>query len=800
MGIRPWGRLGSVLAMLLCGHAAVAQVASPQPASPPDRSEASEEAPEPAPAPLAPSEPRSLPTSPAPAQSAASPITAGPTAGSAAAGPATGEIALFALEDKVEQLVFSSAKVEQTVREAPSIGSTVGREQLQLFGWTSINEVLTRQPGFAQSQDYEKRTVTARGFYEGWNNNHILLLFDGLPYNESFYGMAFTMETTPLFLLKSMEVLRGPGSALYGSNAINGVISLNSLSASDLPAPAIGLVRIGTQNTQTYDVVTGKEFRNFAFLVAYNHHTTDGFSYLDPDGSARRDSTGALQQFPTKDARNSHFGFIKLEGKRALEGLSLQTHILYSGNQTGHGWLWYASDDDSESIHEERELVSLRYAPRSWRTQFSPEFVVRYQHRSIDYHTKLYPNNTVIPSASGSTTYADGLVENIQTSFHDVFLRAQLGWRPRPGMSLIGGVEDTVFMYRGDALHQSNVDLNLGGSGQPFSPAGLRDLGPYLEWLGSNPVNNTGIYLQYLSGRILRDFMSVTAGLRLDLQTFQYSDLTQQDRPTVHGTNYAVSPRLAVLLFPHRSLTIKLLGNRAFRAPALAELFAANTYLLGSNPKALQPEIISTGELGLDTTIVPYLNLRANGFYQYLENAIGYAPSTNTLLNLYTRGVIGIEVEALARASVGRVGEFQGFANYSYAHTVQETVPSDSGLTSHPGRLTWAPGQLFNLAIGYTGHGFAVSTQLHYQGSVERRDSDRVNPTNLPLRPDSVPSWVTVDARVSFSPTAWLQLGVQANNLLNQQGYLIKPGDFPFDYRIDGARVLGTVQVQAGPF
>lgn len=731
-----------------------------------------------------------LPAPALPAQTtAAAPAQPEPQAPAQAA--IAGELELFALDKAVENLVLSSTKTAQPVNEAPSIASVLSRDQIQLYGYTTLNEVLYRQPGFAPSQDYERRTITARGFYEGWNNNHLLLLFDGLPINESELGVAFTMETMPLFLLKSMEILRGPGSALYGSNAINGVISLNSMSASDLQAPAIGMVRIGNQNTQVYDLIAGKEFKHFSFLAAYNYNTTDGYPYLDYDGSGRRDSAGALQQFTTRDARRGHYGLLKIEGNGALEGLSLQAHFLYYDGQTGHGWLWYVGDDDSEYIRQDRELVTLRYAPRVGRGKLSPDLVVRYERRGSNDHTRLYPSGTVFPQ---------GLTEDIDTTYHDLFLRAQLKWQIRPGMSLIGGFEDTVFFYLGDRLHQSNVDINQGGTGQPFSPPGIYPLRPYLETLGSNPLNNAGIFLQYLSGRILRNYVSVTAGLRLDIQSFQYTDFNTAGSPQSSRINYAVSPRLAVLLFPHRYLTIKLIGNRAFRAPSLAELFGANTYLLGANPKTLNPETISVAEVGFDLNAIPSLILRANAFYQYLDQVISYAPTSNVFLNLYSRGVVGTEIEALAHVSYSRVGDFHGFGNYSFVQTVQESVPDGSGLSAHPGRLTWAPAHVFNIGLGYSGHGFTFSAQVHYQGEAQRRDSDMQVPENRSLRPDTVGAWATVDARVSYSPLAWLQLGLQASNLFNQQGYLIKPSDFPFDYRIDGVRVLGTLQVAAGPF
>jgi iron complex outermembrane receptor protein len=745
---------------------------------------------EPPPAALIPSTPSSLPP---PAG------TATPAAGVAPIEPsAGGELALFALELKLHQVVSVASKIELSIEEAPSIVSLVTRDSMLDYGWTSLNEVLYRQPGFAPSQDYDRRTVTARGFYEGWNNNHLLMLFDGVPYNDNQYGTAYTFEATPLFLLKSLEVVRGPGSALYGSSAINGVLSLKSLAARDLEVPAVGLVRFGSFNTQIYDIIVGKEFRYFSFVAAYNRHTTEGAPYLSYDGSGRVDAAGTLQQFTVKTRRNSHYGFLKVDGEGPLRGLSLQFHYSRFQNETGHGWLWYISDDSAEIVTEDRQILSLHYTRPALGGKLLQDYVIRYQRHGIDYPLKFYPNGTQIGSGASAVGYPDGLFEHVVTATHDIFLRAQLGWNIRPGMSLIGGIENTLFLYLGDSLHQSNVDLTT--TFQPWNPPGVRDLGPWMEWIRNHPVNNTGAYVQYISGRVLNRKLAVTLGLRFDVETFTYDDIADPARATGQKVYYAVSPRVALLIFPHRMVTIKLLFDRAFRAPAPAELFGANTYTLGSNLQNLAPELVTTGQVGLDLNPLPQVTVRINGFYEYLENLIGYSPTSNLLANLYTRGIAGLEAETLGHAKARKVGEFDGFINYSYAYLAQETIAQGNNLTGQPGVLTWAPAHLLNLGARFSGHGLGLSAQVHYQGPSTRRDSDLATPAYAVLRPATVDGFWTVDARVSYSPTRWLQLGVQANNLLNQTGYLIKPNDFPFDFRVEGIRVLGTIQVQPGPF
>ena len=106
--------------------------------------------------------------------------------------------------------------------EAPNIVSVISDKEIRDYGRVSINDILFQLPGFAPSQVNDRRTVSSRGMYEGWNNNHLLMLVDGVQHNDLFYGTALTWEITPLNMIKSLEVIRGPGSALYGTNAYVG--------------------------------------------------------------------------------------------------------------------------------------------------------------------------------------------------------------------------------------------------------------------------------------------------------------------------------------------------------------------------------------------------------------------------------------------------------------------------------------------------------------------------------------------------------------------------------------------------
>src|SRR6185295_4322245 len=97
---------------------------------------------------------------------------------------------------------------------------------------------------------------------------------------------AYTWEITPLFMAQTIEVTRGAGSALYGTTAMNGIIAINTVGASN-ERPTEAVARFGNAGTRIYDVMAGHQWKPLSVVVAYNHFETDGNNYLSYDASGR---------------------------------------------------------------------------------------------------------------------------------------------------------------------------------------------------------------------------------------------------------------------------------------------------------------------------------------------------------------------------------------------------------------------------------------------------------------------------------------------------------------------------------
>jgi iron complex outermembrane receptor protein len=698
----------------------------------------------------------------------------------------------LSLEELMRIDTGTAAKLSEPASEAPALITVVSRDQIQSYGWISLDDVLYHQAGFAPSQDYDRRTVSARGLFEGWNNNHLLLLVDGVPMNDPVYGSAYTSELTPLFLARTVEIIRGPGSALYGSSATNGVIALNTRNADPLSPAIEGQLRLGNANTQIYDLFASHQFKHVELVVGFNRYNTDGNSYTDADGSGRTDPSGSLARFHVGDARSSDYVF----GKMTVAGLTLQFHHQDWTYQTGHGWIWFIPDRP-EHLAEQRQIVSLNYRPRALaRGRLTQQYVLQYQRHAIDWNVNFFPSGTTQPVDGARIVYPNGVVETLDTETHDIFARAELAYRFWRDMTALLGVENSLFVYTGDKSHASNADLNTGGSSRPW-PDGLNHpLQPWLAYIQNRPVDSVGAYFQYTSGRIARRHLALTAGVRDDLQSFQYVDVAQPDRPVLRRTFNQVSPRLGVVVFPWHDLVLKGLFDRAFRAPAPSELFGANTDTLNSSPSTLKPEQITTVSVSGELPLLHKLHLRADWFYEKFENEIAYSVSrVNLSANLYTRSVTGVETELWFDTPIGWPCALRGYANYTFVHLVDEEIQDP--LIAASSQLTWAPAHTFNLGLDWVGHGFDLSAQGHFQGPVARRPSDFSDAGGLVdrNRPASLSPWFTVDARVTYRFTDWVRLGVQGTNLFNSGGQLIKNNNFPFDYQIQGLRVLGILEI-----
>jgi len=132
------------------------------------------------------------------------------------------------LEIPIATVYGASKELERTL-DAPSAVTVIGRAELVAQGYRTLADVLRHMRGFLVTDDRNYEHVGVRGFaLPGDFNGRILLLVDGHRVNEPVFGSAPIGLEFPLDLglVERIEIVRGPGSALYGSNAFFAVIDV----------------------------------------------------------------------------------------------------------------------------------------------------------------------------------------------------------------------------------------------------------------------------------------------------------------------------------------------------------------------------------------------------------------------------------------------------------------------------------------------------------------------------------------------------------------------------------------------
>jgi iron complex outermembrane recepter protein len=138
------------------------------------------------------------------------------------------------LEDLMQVSVTSVSKKEEKLSDAPAAIFVITQEDIRRSGVTNIPDALRMVPGLEVARiDSNKWAVSARGFNSRFANK-LLVLMDGRTlYSNLFSGVWWDVQDTFIEDIERIEVIRGPGSTLWGANAVNGVINIITKKAKD---------------------------------------------------------------------------------------------------------------------------------------------------------------------------------------------------------------------------------------------------------------------------------------------------------------------------------------------------------------------------------------------------------------------------------------------------------------------------------------------------------------------------------------------------------------------------------------
>ena len=191
-------------------------------------------------------------------------------------------------------VVITPTKVAQPILESPSSITVLTKEDIRRYGMTSFADILRNVPGVdVMSMSPTDRNISMRGFNE-LVAGKILTLVDNLPIYMDFFGMTL-WEALPVSIdeIERIEIIRGPGSALYGANAFDGVVNIITDSASEA---------VGTNMTAAVDhhgemqgsIIHGGGMDDLTYKASAGWDRHSGWDDVDADVGKNTNFSGYL--------------------------------------------------------------------------------------------------------------------------------------------------------------------------------------------------------------------------------------------------------------------------------------------------------------------------------------------------------------------------------------------------------------------------------------------------------------------------------------------------------------------------
>jgi outer membrane cobalamin receptor len=191
------------------------------------------------------------------------------------------------IDDLLNMKITVSSKTAMTSRESPGIVSIVTADEIKKSGARDLIDILNMVPGFNFGYDIDGVIgLASRG---NWGHEgKILILLDGQEMNENFYSTFQFGNRIPVGQIKRIEIIRGPGSSIYGGYAELGVVNIITKEASDLKGINGGVssgIMSGNVIRTDYNLSAGQKLNDFEYTVAgyssVGHRSNKGYENFD---------------------------------------------------------------------------------------------------------------------------------------------------------------------------------------------------------------------------------------------------------------------------------------------------------------------------------------------------------------------------------------------------------------------------------------------------------------------------------------------------------------------------------------
>lgn len=526
-------------------------------------------------------------------------------------------------------LIITATKQPQTVADAPAIATIITADDIRKMGARDIMDVLNKVPGMHVHRGYYgKENIEVRGIVT-INSEKVKLMIDGHTLNNLLLGGAtYAFDSLSVDNIKRIEVIRGPGSALYGSNAFAAVINIITKDGKDIDG-VIATAASGSFDTGKVNIQAGKKWEELEVASSVDYFSTGG-ARLKVDSDIHGNSG------KTRDAER------KLEASLKASYKGFQFNSKYVTKRED-GYIGVANALNDETEHR----IDHFFGELAYGSDFSlGKFMSKLYYDEFHFKViwEIHPEGANVPYL-GVFPYGMVGVPSLKSKTKGAELQFDFDLTDA-NILTVGGLWENYESY--DLEHHANYRPDT----WTYYPDGqVRDVGDITQWNQEKKRYIGAAYLQDVWD--VTDSVNVTAGLRYD----DYSD-----------KGSTTNPRAALVWGFTEKWHLKLLYGTAFRAPTFEELHNINNPVVLGNPD-LEPERMTTYEVSLgrttkesSTATLTYFHNRFRDRIQLVPQAI---PSQFQFENRGGATIQGIEFEWKRDLS----SIFSTYFNYTYQDT-----------------------------------------------------------------------------------------------------------------------------------
>jgi outer membrane cobalamin receptor len=529
-----------------------------------------------------------------------------------AQGPA--DVTDATLEDLMRVKVSTASKYLQPATDAPAFVTVIDREYIERFGYRTLADVLQSVGGFYITYDRNYSYIGVRGFSRpGDYSTKVLLLVNGHRMNDAVYDAALIGTEFPLDLdlVQRVEVIRGPGSSLYGTSAFFAVINVITRTPErDLPALETSFDALsfgGIKGRVTYSHFV----RGWDVMASASTYRFDGQTLFFPEFNGSATNNGVTSG---TDYDSSYNGFFQLGRPH------WRVEALYGSRDKGVPTASYESDFNNPANHtvDDRGYVSLLYTRDIGKWSVTARGA---------YDTYNYAATYINPPDAQGTRIVDRDFSRADTLSSELQLGRHVG-----AHFLTVGIDarDNLRLY------QANYYVS-----------------PRTVW--TDDRRSSTVFAGYGQDEysITKSFLA-HVGVRVD----RYSTFGK-----------TINPRMALIWKPTSTTDLKLIYGSAFRAPNSYEMYyATRLYQAGQE---LNPERIHSGEVLLEHTFLGHWRLSGSVFRNNISNLISatdLGDGSISYRNSSSAHAQGVDLRLIAQFDHGLLGR----VSYSYidAHNV----------------------------------------------------------------------------------------------------------------------------------